>query len=207
MPLTVLDADVSSCASSPSNTVKAPGSLKLRWKILVNKQVSKRGQITVKPSKDGCCWNKPWRLESQRALLRSESLFLHLTQGQCLSLPKSTLHGVWVHVESPGPLPLNCVKNVGGRKFHRKYYNVAICSDKLFSVQSLCWALIPDSVTNEMWRLGESSTMQHLCSVYFALCPSALQKSFFFYSYKARPLLTEKSTGVLTIPPAERIIS
>lgn len=46
--------------------MKATGSLKLWSSILINKQVSKRGQITVKPSKDGCVWNNPRRQVNQR---------------------------------------------------------------------------------------------------------------------------------------------
>lgn len=67
-------------------------------------------------------------------------------------------------------------------------------------------------VTDDFWRLGESSTMQHLWSVHPTLNGPLLET---FLSYviiiiivpKACPLLTENSTGVLTIPPAERIIS
>lgn len=93
MSVTGLDADESSCASSPHDTVKAPGGLKLCCTILINKQVSKRGQITVKPSKDGYCWNNPRRQESRRALLLPELFFLYAVQGSVSGLTQ--VHPAW----------------------------------------------------------------------------------------------------------------
>lgn len=54
------------CIFPAGDRVKAPGSLMLWSSIPINKQVSKRGQITVKPSKDGCVWNNPRRQVNQR---------------------------------------------------------------------------------------------------------------------------------------------
>lgn len=48
--------NVQVCSSPFCDTVKAPCSLKLCCTILINKQVSKRGQVTVKLSKDGYYW-------------------------------------------------------------------------------------------------------------------------------------------------------
>lgn len=70
-PLTVPDVDASSCASLLHGGVKAPRSLKLCCSIQINKQVSKRGQIAVKPPKDSCCWNNPWQLQCLQATLHA----------------------------------------------------------------------------------------------------------------------------------------
>lgn len=154
-PLTVFNADASSCASSPSDTVKAPGSLKLCSTILINKQVSKRGQITVKPSKDGCCWNKPWWLENQRALLLPESLPNKMSVSEL-----TQVHPAWC-LSSCGEPPRsyssycccsNCARNLGGRKCHHKYFWIFAVKNGIdplmrffFSVLHHCWTPIPDT--------------------------------------------------------------
>lgn len=142
----------------PRDTVKAPGSLKLCCTILINKQVSKRGQITVKPSKDGCCWNNPRRLESQRVLLLPKFFFIYRIQGSVSGLTQ--VHPAW-WLGSCGEPPRSynyycccpdCAWNVGGKKYHLEdmwIFAVENCIDLLmsfsFSVLSHCWTLIPDS--------------------------------------------------------------
>lgn len=185
--------------------MKAPGSLKLFCTIPINKQVSKRGQITVKPNKDGCCWNNPWRLENQRAFLFPKSLFLYPTQGSLSGL--THVHPTWCLGscrEPPRPYSSccgcsNCARNVGGRKCQ---IYVDICSEKLYwsSDEFFLFCSIPllnpytwlRWVTNELWRLGKSSIMQHLCSVYFAL---SLFWNLFFLFLRLAPSAQRNPQG------------
>lgn len=81
---------------------------KLRCTIQINKQVSKRGQITVKPTKDGCSWNNPWWPD-----FPSPSIFTQL-KGQCLGHPAPCVGSCGEPPSSSYCYYSNCARNVGG---------------------------------------------------------------------------------------------
>lgn len=83
-------------------------SLKLCCTIQINKQVSKRGQITVKPTKDSCSWNNPWRLDFPG------SSFSTQIKGQCQGRPAWCVGSCGEPPRSSYSYYYNCAWNVGG---------------------------------------------------------------------------------------------
>lgn len=142
-----------------------------------DKQTSKqRGKITVKPSKDCCCWKSPQRPEDQRVLLIPGS-----HKSRFLALTKSNLHAASVHVDTR-VLQLLLLSVWGMWTSNKCGY----LKWKLFCFISLFCPTVEATYLTPLsyqWVLGIREKLNNAASLSSLCCPVFLLNFFFLFFF------------------------